>query len=170
MDWLESADLGDAEVIMRWHRGTFGEKDAVKQQREFFRNHALIHEFTHLYFLGADTIPPLDVIPKLLAHDKDVAGALYNSRNHGTRLTPLAWRDSGDPYGCLKEQGLVEVDAMGMDAVMFSANALRDFSFTSYERNDDDWPVYRILTGKGHKIYVDTTLVCKHYQTDKDFF
>lgn len=170
-NWLETAELGDAEVIMRWHRGPFGEKDAVKKQREFFRLHALNNGYTHLYFIDVDTIPPIDVIPRLLAHDEDIVGALYNSRNHGGKLAPLAWRDASQPYDFLgQEPGVFEVDGMGMGAVMFSAKALQEFSFIDNGFEYDDWPVYRHLASKGYKIYVDTTLVCKHYATDKEYF
>lgn len=170
LDWLEAADLTCAEILMRWHIGEFGGKDAVKKQREFFRLHALEHDFTHLYFMDADTIPPLDTLQRLYSHGKDIAGALYNSRNHGNHLTPLAWRDTPDPHGFLREpEGLHEVDGMGMGAVLFSKQALKQFSFTEYEHNSDDWPVYRILKQKEYPAFVDTSLKCKHYTTEKEF-
>lgn len=161
LDWLEQAELPDCEVIMRWHLGTYGEKNAVKQQREFFRQLALDKNAAHLLFIDADTIPPLDLLPKLLAHNKDVVGALYNSRTQAN--TPLAWRDTAAPYDFIGVETLAEVDGMGAGAVLFSRNVLDKFNY-GYDGDQDDWPVYRQLKAQGYSTYVDTSLICRHYQ------
>jgi hypothetical protein len=170
LDWLEQADLTDCDVLMRWHLGEYSEPDAVKKQRQYFRTLTLQQGYSHLYFIDCDTIPPLDVIPRLLARHKDIIGAVYNSRHAQSQTykgqkVPLAWRDTPDPYGYLNEGELVEVDGMGMGAVLLSKNALEDAVFDAHKGDQDDWPVYRLLASKGHKIYLDQSLICKHYET-----
>lgn len=174
LDWLEQADLTDCDVVMRWHLGEYAEQNAVKQQRQYFRNLTLEKDYSHLYFIDCDTIPPLDVIPRLKAHNKDIVGAIYHSRHqqslyHNGQKVPLAWRDSPEPYGYLNEGNLVEIDGMGMGAVLFSAKALNDAVFDQHQGDQDDWPVYRILKSKGYKIHLDQTLICKHYDTENRY-
>ena len=172
IDWLESADLSDCEVVMRWDIGEYAGKNAVKKQREFFRRLAIDENADYLYFMDCDTIPPLDTIQRLKAYDKDVVGALYYSRTQAeqTGQTPLAWRDTPDPYGWQQEAGnLVEVDGMGAGAVLFSRRTLTEFNY-DYDGDQDDWPVYRQLKQKGYDIYLDKTLTCKHYETADNFF
>jgi hypothetical protein len=163
-DWLEKAELPDTEVVLREHRGIFGEKDAVKNQREFFRILAVNKNYSHLMYVGADTIPPLDVLPRLLAHNVDVVGAVYNSRFAADNA--IAWRE-GQPEWNRKDKmpkdGIHEVSGMGMDAVLFSRKAFESTSFLDWEQNDDDYPYYDRLKEKGFKIYLDTALICKHY-------
>lgn len=160
LDWLETADLPDTEVVMRWHIGEYGEDNAVKKQREFFRKLAIEKNASHLLFIDVDTIPPLDLLPKLLAHKKDIVGALYNSRTQAD--TPLAWRDTATPYDFIGTKTLAEVDGMGAGAVLFNRNVLDKFDY-GYGGNQDDWPVFRRLKEQGYNTYVDTSIVCRHY-------
>lgn len=158
---------------MRWHLGPFGEKNAVKKQRDFFRQLALEKEASHLYFIDCDTIPPLDAIPRLLAHNKDVVGGVYVSRHDQSRYykgkeVPLAWRDTPEPYSYTEEPGLVKVDGMGAGSVLISRRALGDISY-DYADNQDDWPVYRQLASKGYDIWLDPTIKCKHYKTEDNY-
>ena len=174
LDWLEQADLTGCDVLMRWHLGEWAEPDAVKKQRQYFRTLTLANGYSHLYFIDCDTIPPLDVIPKLKARGKDIIGAVYHSRHtqsqtYKGQLVPLAWRDTPEPYGYLQEGDVVEVDGMGMGAVLLSRKALEDAVFDQHKGDQDDWPVYRLLKSKGHKIYLDQTLICKHYDTQEHY-
>lgn len=174
LDWLEQADLTGCDVIMRWHLGQWAEQDAVKKQREYFRTLTLQKGYSHLYFIDCDTIPPLDVIPRLLKRDKDIVGAIYHSRHaqsqtYKDKLVPLAWRDTPEPYGYLDEGELVEVDGMGMGAVLLSQKALKDAVFDAHKGDQDDWPVYRLLAEKGYKIHLDQSLICKHYDTENHY-
>jgi hypothetical protein len=167
-DWLEQAELPNTEVILREHRGTFGEKDAVKTQREFFRTLAVDRNFSHLMYVGADTIPPLDVLPRLLAHNQDVVGAVYYNRHDPTHA--IAWKDPEWNFReSIPKDGLHEVEGMGMDCVLFSRKAFTSFSFFDWGQSDDDYPAYDRLKHKGFKIYLDTSLTCKHYETTADY-
>jgi hypothetical protein len=167
MDWLEHAEFPDCEIIMRTHNGVFGELDAVKVQREFFRELAIDLEATHLFFVGADTIPPLDVVPRLLAHKLDVVGGLYFSNLEGSG-DAVAWKHSDKAKSFLDET-LPEVDGMGMDCVLLSREALSSFSFLDSPTSDDDYPIYEMLRQKGFKVYLDTSLVCKHYSSKTNY-
>lgn len=162
MDWLEHQTHKDIEVVMRCDMGQYGRLGALKLQFERLRQCATNNiAISHLYLCEADTIPPLDVIDKLLARDKDVVGALYNYRSEDK--PPVAW-----PKENLKG-GLVKVDGMGTGAVLLSRQALCDFSFYDWDGPDCDYPMYDLLKTKGYDVWLDMDQVCKHYLTEEDY-
>ena len=172
-DWIRDADLSGSEILIRFHRGSYGEKDAVKKQREFFRQQAEKLGVDYLFFVGADTIPPLDVLPKLLARNVDVVGGVYYGRqgaSNGNELTAVAWKHNQPEFNKRKNleqlKGLVEVDGMGCDCLLLS-KAVLNTSWLDWPQTDDDYPFFDKLKEKGCKIWLDTEVVCKHY-FDKD--
>jgi hypothetical protein len=169
MDWVENQTHKDVEVVMRWHMGTFGEPDAVKTQREFFRKLAVERGHDHFYSMGTDTIPPLDVLDKLLAHNKDVVGAVYRQRKETEKPNVIAWRKGDEKQTFMNEGPLVKIDGMGMDSVLFSRKAFTKFTYFDWTYPDDDYPVYDILKGKSYDIWLDTTQICKHYMTKEHY-
>jgi hypothetical protein len=168
-DWIDNQTYKDVEIILRVHLGKFGEPDAVKTQREFFRKIALSHNHDYFYSMGADTIPPLDVLERLLAHKRNVVGALYNQRKDTDKPNPIAWRKADPEKKFMQEDGLIKVDGMGMDAVLFSQKAFSNFSYMDWGSPDDDFPVYDHLNYSGFNIWLDKSIVCKHY-ISKDKF
>lgn len=165
VDWVDNASLPDTEIVMRWHKGTFGEPDAVKKQREFFRKLAIDIGASHLMFVGADTIPPLDALPRLLVHNVPYVSGLYYSRNIEGKNTAIAWVNGDDQQTFLDNKGLTEVDGVGNDCILISRGVFTQFSYLDWVQSDDDYPVCNLLKEKGYKIYLDTSIICKHYST-----
>ncbi len=170
LNWLRDASLPNTEILIRIHKGVYGEKDAVKTQREFFRQEAIRLNATHLFLVGCDTIPPLDTLQRLLDRNVDVVGGIYYGRHQATNGNPdsaVAWihrnQDFNKKENLEKLSGLHEVDGMGMDCVLFSRRAFESFSFFDWSVNDDDYPAYNILKQKGFPIYLDCDITCKHY-------
>lgn len=169
MDWAEKQTYKNVEIVMRWHTGPFGEHNAVKTQREFFRKIAIQNHHDYFYSMGTDTIPPFDVLEKLVAHDKDVIGAVYRQRKDTEQPNVIAWRNDEPNQKFMDGEGLVEVDGMGMDAVLMSREAFMSFSYFDWNTVDDDGPAYSMLKGSGFKIYLDRDQVCRHYMTKEKF-
>lgn len=162
------------EIVLRFDPNVYGSKDACKKQREYFRKMAIDGGFDYLYFLGCDTIAPDDVIERLLAHGKNIAGGVYWGRAHadnGNTNSPVAWIHDLSPEErnkkCLSGE-LITVDGMGMDCVLFSREILEKISFLEWEQNDDDYPFYDRAKNLGYKVYLDTTIQCRHYYGDVD--
>lgn len=160
-DWIEHQTHEDVEIILRADTGVYGRPDAVKQQFEFFRQEAILQAADHLYIMEADTIPPYDVLNKLLAHDKDVVGALYYYRDEAAPA--VAWPKENITTG------LCIVDGMGTGAVLISAKALREFSFFEWPQPDADYPMYDRLRAKGYTMYLDADIICKHYIDEENY-
>lgn len=174
MNIVDKLSYPQLEVMMRWDLREYGGKDNVKIQRETFRRLAITGYFDHLFFLGCDTIPPEDVIQRLLSHGKDIIGGVYWGRNMAPNSKvdgAVAWIHDKTPVEqrvIFKEsENLINVDGMGMDCVLFSKRVLNDISWMSWPQNDDDYPFYDKAKELGYKIYVDPLIQCKHY-FDKD--
>lgn len=176
---LEKPKNCTVEVVMRWDNAEYGSENAVKRQREFFRTIALQNAFDWLYFMGADTIPPADVLPRLLAaaeqeHAK-IMGAVYWGRHNAENGKPegaVAWRHdlTQSAQSALFLNGymptgepVAQVDGMGMDAVLIHRDVLEKISYLSWPQNDDDYPFYDKARGLGYPSFIHTGVQCKHY-------
>ena len=175
-DTVQSLTYKNKEVLMRWDLEEYGGENNVKKQREYFRRHFLDKNFTHLFFLGADTLPPPNVLERLLAHEKPVVGGVYYGRHgaqNGDIATAVAWRHDTKPKKLGKqlaeETELMEVDGMGMDCVLFERRAIELVGWNGWEVNDDDYPMYDKLSQLGFTIYVDPLVHCRHYFNERGY-
>jgi hypothetical protein len=172
MDKVQNLTYKNIEVVMRWDLGEYGGKDNVKKQREFFRKMSILQGYDYLFFMGVDTIPPDDVLERLLSHDKLIVGGVYWGRHDAANGKPegaVAWIHALTPEEQNKTfstmNNLFEVDGMGMDCVLFHRNILERISWLSWEQNDDDYPFYDRALQLGVKTFLDSNVQCKHYFT-----
>lgn len=173
-DAANSLTYKNKEVVMRFDPSEYGSTDAVKKQREFFRNMCLAGDFEWLYFLGVDTIPPAGVLETLLEKaliaNARIIGGVYFGRHNATNGTPngaVAWKHGIDPKKQLEmftaPNSLLRINGMGMDCVLIHREVLEKISFLSWFQNDDDYPFYDKAKEAGYEIFIDTTIQCKHY-------
>jgi hypothetical protein len=60
---------------------TINEKSSIiAMSRNSMANNAINNSATHVFWCDSDNIPPVDVISRLLAHDKDIVGGIYCKR------------------------------------------------------------------------------------------
>ncbi len=160
------------EIIIRFDPNEYGSTNACKKQREWFRRYAVEKNFSYLYFMGWDNPATTEQINKLLSLNLDVVGGIYWGRygaENGRVDGAVCWingltreeQNAKMKYG----NGVIKVDGMGMDSVLFSRKAFTSFSYLDWEQNDDDYPAYDILKSKGFKIYADTDVQIPHYAT-----
>lgn len=171
---IQSLTYPVKEIVMRWDTGKYGGDNNVKIQREFFRVLALNTKTDYLFFMGADTIPPADVLDRLVktaeANKIKVIGGVYWGRHDAENGRPegaVAWINDMEQEEQTKlfstENTLLEVDGMGMDCVLIHREVLEKISWLSWNQNDDDYPFYDKAKELGYKIYLDTGIQCKHY-------
>lgn len=162
------------EVILRVDPSEYGSENAVKKQREYFRKLCLAGDFEYLYFLGADTIPPVDVLERMLriaqSNNIKVIGGVYWGRHDAKNGRPegaVAWinemsqEEQTNVFST--ENTLLKIDGMGMDCVLIHREVLEKISWLDWEHNDDDYPFYDKAKSLGYDIYIDTSIQCKHY-------
>jgi hypothetical protein len=171
--WLTKADLPDCKAVVKVHGGEYGAPGEIKQQREYLRRLAWETGASHLCFVGVDTIPPLDAVPRLLAHNVPVVSGLYFGRHNAENGSPdvAVCGVHSDPLFNKREHieklyTLQLVDWVGMDAILLARPAFESICWLDYEVADDDYPACQQLQSKGFKIYLDPTVVCRHYSTE----
>lgn len=174
LERVQELTYKNKEVIMRWDLGVYGGENNVKLQREFFRKTALALGFDYLYFFGVDTIPPADVLERLVktaeANKIKLIGGVYWGRSNAENGKPdaaVAWihelsqKEQTRIFSTMNS--LIKVDGMGMDCVLIHRDVLEKISWLDWPQNDDDYPFYDKAIALGHKVYIDTNIQCRHY-------
>jgi hypothetical protein len=174
MEALHALTYPNKEILMRFDpNAQFAKKDNVKQQREFFRRQVLDWDFDALFFMGCDTVPPPDVIERLLAHDKAIVSGVYDLRRGGDP-SAVAWMEGVEPDRkdrILHDEGagLVQVTGTGLDCILISRGALEQCGWMDWDVNDDDWPWCKEMEKLGIPIFVDTSIQCQHWHDEGSF-
>lgn len=176
MHCLDNLEYDNKEILMRWDPSEYGSQDAVKKQREFFRSIALARGFDYLYFLGADTLPPADVLARMVEtateNNIHIIGGVYWGRHgaeNGIPQSAVAWLHDNSLTEADRtkifaaENTLLKVDGMGMDCVLIHRSVLEEVSWLDWKQNDDDYPFYDLAKQKGFEVWVDTGIQCRHY-------
>lgn len=136
---------------------------------------AIAGGFEYVLMLDDDMVIPHDLLPRLLAHEKDVVGALYYQR--GGAYHPVIMKrhsyDNGDfraqflsPYDpILQHGGLHRVDIIGGGCMLFRTDVFRKLLppyFWSEEGVGTDIAICGRLQDVGIEIWVDTTIELGH--------
>lgn len=141
---------------------------------------ALDGGYNHLFFLDADTIPPLDVIPRLVAMERDFIGALYYQRF--PPYHPAAalgrqenWRVVRQELGDFVFGDVIPVNFLPCGATLISRRCLetviakypRPFEWTldidqPGQGSSEDYDFSMKAASLGFQAWLATGLVCKH--------
>ena len=136
---------------------------------------ALELDFEWLFFLDDDTIPPNDAILRLIAHKKPIVSGLYYRRN--LPICPVMLRnvDSGRQWITeFTSPSLIEVDYVGAGCLLIHKEVLHSlqqpwfewkadrFDLPINERMSEDFSFCEKARQNGYKIYVDTSVQCRH--------
>jgi len=152
----------NAEVI----RASFG---PIHEMRNTIVLRALEMDCTHLIFLDADMVYPRDTITKLVAHDKEIVGALTFKRCPD--FNPLCF--SGEPFKMTQidpiPEELFEVTATGTGCLMIKTHVFENLDYPWFEFDQHEGKLvgedinfcYKARE-KGFKVYVDPTVHTEH--------
>ncbi len=140
----------------------------VESARNDMVREMLESDYTHIYFLDADTIPPKDAIGRLLAQDKDIIAG----------ITPVWLNERCWNYQVEKD---IQVPANKPPAEIFKAvrvggttilirrrvlEKLKDPYFYTAKCNGqyitDDYYFCDGLYDNGFELWIDPTIVCGH--------
>lgn len=191
---MSSIHIQLAVVIMYWLVQSLQNKDKsisvyptisvqpVDNARNQIVEAFLEGDYTHLFFIDSDTIPPRDALDKLLAHDKDVISG----------ITPIIDHDEGrqndssgfyKKWNCVNEldqhvkpnTGVVKVKGAGGSCILIKRHVFEQLEKPYYRflyQDDNGKPVvvsediYFVAKalGKGITTYADTSIICQHYK------
>ena len=124
----------------------------------------------YLLFIDSDMVLPIDLIDRLLAHKKDVVGALAYSRGYPhDPITLREWKP-GEYYKTKPTGELIDVDATGCACLLVKTEVFNKikqpwFDFSVYKETEckgEDVLFCEKVRAAGYKIYVDTGLECGH--------
>ena len=155
-----------------------GAKDRVVHSRNILRKYCIDNNYDYFLSLEQDVVPPKNVIEKLLNHNKDITSALYFYLGDDNKtLLPMMWIHYKGDYAKrlmideVPENELVEVITSGLGCVLIKNNVLEKIEFRHVKDEEpwDDLWFCEDAREKGFKIYVDTSLRCKHYVKGMDW-
>jgi hypothetical protein len=141
---------------------------------------ALLEGVTNLIMMDTDQIYPVDLIPRLLAHNLPVVGARVHRRyppfdSLMLRAVPVdentAMYESVDDWD--EDSGLIEVDATGGGCLMFDMDIFRNMPSPWFKTKvqpeggviGEDIGFCQDLKNAGYRIFVDPTIECGHLTT-----
>lgn len=172
----------EVEVVIRHDLNPFGQKDNVKIQRNFFRNLALEKDFDFLFFHGADTIPPVNIISMLYQWKYPIVSGVYWQRGEKKAVNAICWNKMqtkqkndlvrkrfNDELEEAKFPMTVAMDGIGLDCVLIAREVLEKISWMDWDVNDDDYPFCDKAKDRGYRIYVDRSAQCKHWDTSTTY-
>ena len=143
-------------------------------------------EITHIFCLDSDTVPPVDAIRRLLAHDKDVVGGVYPFWGHGEAIWGTAGEDADTGERCLMPYNrlptsLFKTEHIAGGAMLVKIGVFKKigfpyykssiekisklFSQTAFSITAEDIYFTRKAREHGFEVWCDPTVRCKHFKT-----
>lgn len=135
-----------------------------------------------LFFLDDDVLCPSDTIPRLMAHRLPIVSGMYYRR--AEPLVPVMLKEKADKTGYdwitqYTPNSLVEVDLVGCGCLLIHRDILTNFppvskdnrwfewrcdkyDLPSNQRTSEDFTFMQHLRNHNQKIYVDTSIACRH--------
>ena len=130
-------------------------------------------EVTHVFNVDADVVPPLGTLQKLLDYDLPIVAGIYPTVNGGKKTWSFKTVGPGWHSRDHLPKGLAEVIAMGGSTVLIERDVFKRLEApwfrATYRIEDGDYAekedeyFSRKAREAGYRLYVDPTIVCKHY-------
>lgn len=133
-------------------------------------------KYDYLFSLECDVFPPVDVLPKLLAHQKEIVSACYNI-GHGPDRTLMVQQlillqnQKSKIINVLPEHGfnlidgtLKQVYACGLGCILISTETLKNYNFRVEKELivHADTFFHFDMNSKNIPVYLDTSIICTH--------
>lgn len=135
----------------------------TSENRNYIASQALKNECTHLFFVDDDMIIPEDTLDRLLAHDKDIIGAVYK--------TKYEVQEDVCEYFDDKREDLMKVKAIGTGCLLIKVSVFLKLPtpWFKYEwfnngmvKRSHDWIFCEDAIKKGIDVWADRTIEAKH--------
>lgn len=135
----------------------------TSENRNYVATQAVNSGCSHLFFVDDDMVFPPDVLDRLLAHDKDIIGGVYNTK-YETQSPVIEYLDD-------KRTGLFKVGAIGTGCLLIKTEVFKKVPqiWFTYEWNDNgsvkmshDWLFCHKAREYGFDIWADSSLEIGH--------
>ena len=153
-------------------------RDRITHSRNILREKCLKENYEYLFSLEQDIIAPKDVIERLLKHKKEIISGLYFYLGDDNKtLLPVVWIYHKGKYARrldvdeVMDNKLIEVITCGLGCVLIHRKVLEKIKFRYVKEKpgwDDLW-FSEDARKNNFKVFVDTSIRCKHYVKGMDW-
>lgn len=143
----------------------------TSENRNWIAAQAVKNGCTHLFFVDDDMIIPEDTLDRLLAHDKDIIGAVYNTK-YETQAPVIEYFPEEKPYIDIFLKDLIfKCGALGTGCLLIKCDVFRKIPqiWFNYEWNPNgsvkmshDWLFCHKAREYGYDIWADPSLEVGH--------
>lgn len=147
-------------------------RDRIIHSRNILREKCLNEGYDYFLSLEQDIIAPKDVIERLLKHKKEIISGLYFYLGDDNKtLLPVVWIHHKGKYARrldvdeVMDNKLIEVITCGLGCVLIHRKVLEKVKFRYVKEKpgwDDIW-FSEDARKNNFKVFVDTSIKCKHY-------
>jgi len=139
----------------------------TSENRNYIAAQAVKNECTHLFFVDDDMIFPPDTLDRLLAHDKDIIGGVYNTK-YEVQAPVIEYLDEKRPTELFK------CGAIGTGCLLIKTDVFKKIPqiWFNYEWNPNgsvkmshDWLFCHKARECGYEIWCDPTIIIGHIGT-----
>ena len=132
--------------------------------------------YDYLFSVDSDIVLPNDSLAKMLAHNVDMVSGVYIQRKPDQEILEIYRKNhlggvSNIPFTELQPVGLHEIDGCGFGCVLIKSDVIRKIGYPQFVYKSALDHIHTVSEDvyfcakaqeKGSKIYVDSTIVCKH--------
>ncbi len=183
--YMQSLQQRGVQVIKAEHIKDVRER--IVASRNILREQVLRNGYDYFLSLEQDVIPPKDVIPRLLSHNKKIVSGVYFKlydvlitntgkrdgivQKKGKTLMPVLFRFADEPgkmHICtlheVSGERLLKIRAAGLGCMLIHRSVLEKIHFRKEEgiQGYDDVVFCDDAYNNGFEIYADTSVKCKH--------
>ncbi len=149
----------------------------VDQVRNLIASYAINNKYDYLFCVDYDVSFNTDTLTKLLSHDKDIVSGLYIQRKPGEHILEIYRKnDFGGhyniPMGALQKNTLEPIDGCGFGCVLIKTEVLTGIGYPQFTYHhalsiedtlSEDVDFCMKAQDKGFKLFVDTSVTCRHH-------
>ena len=132
--------------------------------------------FDYLFSVDSDIVLPQDTLVKMLNHDVDVVSGVYIQRKPNQEILEIYRKNnqggvSNVSFADIQPAGLHEIDSCGFGCVLVKSDVIRKIGYPYFQYKSaldhaftisEDIFFCKRAQEVGSKIYVDSSIVCKH--------
>jgi len=151
-------------------------KIRLTNAQNLMRTKFLEGDYTHLFILEQDLIPPKDIIEQLLAHDKDVVGGWYYITKVPRPCLCREWKLIDMKFTPIPplminmaKEKLMKCFSTSFGVSLIKRKVMEEIKFKVYKtftQHADTWFFFD-CEKKGFEVYTDTGLLIPHFQDYK---
>jgi len=165
---FQNQEKYDVQIYMR-------ASTIVDKARNDLVKMALNDNCDYVFFIDSDTLIPKNALNTLLNMNQDIVSGLYFSK--GKPYLPVARLKDGEKHSFLEDfefNDIMEVQGVGMGCCLIKTDVFKNMEFPYFklEWRKHEGVDYQIAEDlyfcdeaikKGHKIYLNTGIVCPHF-------